>query len=229
MAWRLAASVLSADLTRLREQVTALADTGLVDRIQVDVMDGQFVPNISFGPLLFEALSRLTSLPLEGHLMIEAPARYYERFRDAGARSLIVHWEACPHLHRDIQTIKGLGLRAGVSINPATPASFLSEILPDLDLALVMTVNPGFGGQAFIPAALGKVRELRALVQARGLATEIEVDGGVNPQTAPACVDAGADVLVVGTALLPAQGTIAEAAAALVRAVGEPPEVTRWA
>src|SRR5262249_10696432 len=160
-----------------------------------------FVPNISFGPLVFEALGRCSDLPLEGHLMIEAPSRYYERLRAAGARSLIVHWETCPHLHRDVQAIRAAGLRAGVAINPGAPAAFLSEILPLVDTVLVMTVNPGFGGQSFIEGTLGKLRELREAISRRGLATELEVDGGINDRTARPAVEAGANVLVVGSAL----------------------------
>lgn len=228
MGWRLAASVLSADFARLGEQVRQLAATGLVDRIQVDVMDGMFVPNISFGPLVFEALGRVCDLPLEAHLMVEQPSRYFDRFAEAGAHSIIVHWEACLHLHRDLETIRGLGLRAGVAINPATPVELLSVVLPLMDTALVMTVDPGFGGRTFIPAMLDKVRTLRQQVEARHLPTEIEVDGGVNVTTARLVIEAGANVLVAGSALFPANGSIAEAVQALAQAAGSPPEVTDW-
>src|SRR5262245_56047372 len=228
MGWRLAASVLSADFTRLGEQVRPLAESGLVDRIQVDVMDGMFVPNLSFGPLVFEALGRISALPLEAHLMIEQPSRYYRRFAEAGARSIIVHWETCPHLHRDLQELRELGLRTGVALNPATPIDCLDVVLPLIDTALVMTVNPGFGGQAFIPETLAKVRALRRLIDDRNLATELEVDGGVNAKTARVVVDAGAHVLVVGSALFPVSGDIAGALRTLVEAVGTPPEVTTW-
>ena len=226
--WRLAASVLSADVSRLGELVGKLAATGVVDRIQVDVMDGMFVPNISFGPLIFEALKRSCRLPLEGHLMIAAPDRYYARFREAGAASLIVHQEACPHLYRDLQAVRALGARVGVAINPGTPTALLHDVLPLIDTVLVMSVNPGFGGQAFLPVALDKIRELRASLAQRGLSAEIEVDGGVNRDTVRQLLDAGADVLVVGSALFPPDDNIAGAVKSLVAAAGSPPTITEW-
>ncbi len=212
-AIKLAPSVLSADFARLGDHVAELEGKG-ADRLHVDVMDGAFVPNITMGPLVVEALKRATALPLEVHLMIREPERHLEAFARAGATSLIVHVETCPHLHRTVQRIKELGLRAGVALNPGTPARWLHEVLPGIDLALVMTVNPGFGGQAFIDAMLDKVAKVRGWIEKRGLDCELEVDGGIDPQTAPRAVDAGANVLVAGTAVF---GHAAGAAAGLER------------
>jgi ribulose-phosphate 3-epimerase len=197
-------SILAADFTRLGGQIRAVEAAG-VERFQVDVMDGRFVPNISFGALAIESLRPLTRLTIEAHLMVEPPEDFIERFARAGADTIIVHQEATSHLHRAIQQIHHLGKKAGVAINPSTPASTLSEILGSVQLVLVMTVNPGFGGQDFIPETLPKIRQVRHAIQERGLACEVEVDGGINNQTARLVVEAGADVLVVGTAVFDSQ------------------------
>ncbi len=172
-----------------------------VDRIQIDVMDGRFVPNITFGPIAFEALRPITRLLLEAHLMVEPPEDFIERFARAGADTIIVHQEATPHLHRAVQQIHALGKKAGVALNPSTPASQLNEVLDSLELVLVMTVNPGFGAQEFIPQTLGKIRQVSEEIHRRGLNCEIEVDGGINVKTAPSVVEAGANVLVAGSAV----------------------------
>ena len=207
---KIAPSILSADFARLGEQV-AEAEAAGADYIHIDVMDGHFVPNITVGPLVVEAVRRTTRLPLDVHLMIEAPERYIARFADAGADIITVHVEACPHLHRVVQQIKGLGVKAGVSLNPATPLGSLEEILGDVDLVLVMTVNPGFGGQEFIAGMLSKIRRLRRRLDERGLKCELEVDGGINAETAPEVVAAGANVLVAGQAIFGAEEGVAEA------------------
>jgi ribulose-phosphate 3-epimerase len=216
-------SILSADFTRLGEQVRALEAAG-VDRFQLDVMDGRFVPNITFGALAIESLRPLTRLAIEAHLMLAPPEDFIERFAKAGADTIIVHQEATPHLHRAIQQIHRLGKKAGVAINPSTPSSTLSEVLGSLQLVLVMTVNPGFGGQDFIPETLGKIRQVRHAIQERGLDCEVEVDGGINHQTARSVVQAGANVLVVGTAVFASKDGISAAIQSLLRAVtSEPP------
>lgn len=197
---KIAPSILAADFARLGEQV-AQAEAAGADYIHVDVMDGHFVPNLTVGPLVIEAVRRATSLPLDVHLMIEAPERYLSDLSAAGANILTVHVETCPHLHNTVHRIKSLGCRAGVTLNPATPVSTLEEILPDVDLVLVMTVNPGFGGQAFIPGTLAKIRRVRAMLDEIGSPAELEVDGGIGPETAPAVVQAGADLLVAGVAI----------------------------
>jgi len=197
---KVAPSILSADFTRLGEQVLAVEAAG-VDRFQVDVMDGRFVPNITFGVLAIASLRPLTRLAIEAHLMVEPPEDFIERFAKAGADTIIVHQEATPHLHRAIQQIHHWGKKAGVAINPSTPASTLSEVLGSLQLVLVMTVNPGFGGQDFIPETLSKIRQVRNAIQERGLDCEVEVDGGINHQTARLVVEAGANVLVAGSAV----------------------------
>jgi len=193
-------SILSADFTRLGEQVAQAAAAG-ADRFQVDVMDGRFVPNITVGPLVVEAVRRSTRLPIEAHLMIVEPERYLEDFARAGADLIIVHQEASPHLHRTIEQIKRLGKRGGVAINPATPLAAVQEILEDVDLALVMTVDPGFGGQDFIRPMLSKIERLRAMLNGRGLQCDLEVDGGIHAETAPLATRAGANVLVAGSAV----------------------------
>ncbi|HEY7349686.1 MAG TPA: ribulose-phosphate 3-epimerase [Ktedonobacterales bacterium] len=203
-------SILSADFARLGEQVRE-AEAGGADRIQIDVMDGRFVPNITVGPLIVEAVRRCTSLPLEAHLMIVEPERYVEDFARAGADIIIVHQEVSPHLHRTVQHIKQLGKGAGVAINPATPAETLEEILPDLDLALAMTVNPGFGGQDFIPRVLSKLRRLRAMIDAARPGCDLEVDGGIHAETAPLVVAAGANALVAGSAVYNNHESVAQA------------------
>ncbi len=197
---KIAPSILSANFTRLGEDVRAVEEAG-VDRIQVDVMDGRFVPNITFGVQTVQAVRPLTRLTLEVHLMVEPADEFIERFAHAGADTLIVHQEATHHLHGAIQQIHGLGKKAGVALNPATPVSLLSEVLSSLELVLVMTVNPGFGGQEFIPETLQKVRQVRKTIRARRLSCEVEVDGGINLKTAPLAIRAGADVLVAGSAV----------------------------
>ena len=215
---KLSASILAADFTRLGEQIAECEAAG-ADWIHIDVMDGQFVPNISLGPLIVEAARRATRLPLDVHLMIVKPERYLADFAQAGADSLTVQVEACPHLHRTLQQIKELGKRAGLALNPGTPAVAVSEVLDLADLLLPMTVNPGFGGQQFLPSTLGKIRQLSAWAAERGRAIEIEVDGGIDPVTAPVVVAAGATVLVTGTAVFKAGVPIAEAIARLRRSV----------
>ena len=197
---KIAPSILSADFTRLGEAVKQAEAAG-VDRVQVDIMDGRFVPNITFGPLAVRALRPLTRLTLEVHLMVTPPEDFIDAFAEAGADTLIVHQESTPHLHRAIQRIHGHGRKAGVAINPSTPVSVLSEVLGSLQLVLVMTVNPGFGGQEFIPETLGKLRELRRTFTDRGLDCELEVDGGIHLGTARSVVEAGANVLVAGSAV----------------------------
>ncbi len=211
---KIAPSILAADFTRLGREV-AEAEAAGGDYIHVDVMDGHYVPNISVGPLVVRAVRRATSLPLDVHLMIERPERFLSDFCAAGANGLTVHVETCPHLHRTIQQIKELGCRAGVTLNPSTPASSLEEILPYVDLVLVMTVNPGFGGQSFIEGMLSKIRRVRAMLDERGCQAELEVDGGIDPETAPLVVKAGARVLVAGSAVFRAEGGIADAMARL--------------
>ncbi len=193
-------SILSADFTRLGEQVREAEAAGCV-RIQVDVMDGHFVPNITMGPLIVEAVRRSCTVPIEAHLMIAQPERYIADFAQAGADVIIVHLEAAPHLHRLLQQIKSLGKQAGVALNPATPALLLDGVWELLDLVLVMTVNPGFGGQAFIPATLPKLAGLRRLITERGLACDLEVDGGIGPQTIALAAQAGANLAVAGSAV----------------------------
>jgi len=212
-------SILAADTARLGEQVAATQAAG-ADRIQVDVMDGRFVPNITFGPLVVAAVRRHTTLPLEAHLMIVEPERYVADFAEAGADVIIVHQEVSPHLHRTIQQIKALGKRAGVAINPATPLAMLQEILGDVDLVLCMTVNPGFGGQEFIPATLSKIERLRAMIQQHGAQCDLEVDGGINATTAAQVTRAGANVLVAGSSVYGDPNGIAAGVAALRAAVG---------
>jgi ribulose-phosphate 3-epimerase len=197
---QIAPSILSADFCRLGEQVAA-AEAGGADCIHCDVMDGHFVPNMTIGPLVVEAVRRATTLPVDVHLMIEQPERYIPAFVAAGANSLSVHTETCPHLHRTIQQIRELGACAGVALNPATPLNTLDEILPELDMVLVMTVNPGFGGQSFIEATCDKVRRLRERAQKMGVSLDIEVDGGINVETVARVVEAGANVLVAGSAV----------------------------
>ncbi|HEX7119664.1 MAG TPA: ribulose-phosphate 3-epimerase [Longimicrobiales bacterium] len=219
MSVKIAPSILSADFARLGDAV-AQAEAGGADWIHVDVMDGHFVPNLTIGPPVVKALRRATALPLDVHLMIEAPERYLEAFADAGADVLTVHQEACTHLHRTVERIRELGMRPGVSINPATPVGMLEEILPYVDLVLVMTVNPGFGGQRYIPTSTEKVGRLRAILQERHLwGVELEVDGGIGPDTAGDVVDAGASVLVAGAAVYGGEGSVAENIAALRAAV----------
>lgn len=197
---KIAPSILSADFSRLGEEITAVAAAG-ADYIHIDVMDGHFVPNITIGPLVVEAVRKITSLPLDVHLMIENPDRYIPDFAAAGADIIVVHAEASIHLHRSIQLIKSLGKKAGVSLNPATPLNYLEYVLADLDLVLLMTVNPGFGGQSFIEESLPKIKALRAMLDKRGLEAELEVDGGVKTDNIARISHAGADVFVAGSAV----------------------------
>jgi ribulose-phosphate 3-epimerase len=200
MAVRIAPSILSADFGRLAEEVRAVEAAG-ADYIHVDVMDGRFVPNITIGPLVVKAVRAATRLPIDVHLMIVEPERYLEDFARAGADLISVHVEASPHLHRTVQQIKALGKRASVAVNPHTALADLSVILPDLDMVLLMTVNPGFGGQQFIEAVTPKIRALREEITRRKLNVDIEVDGGIAPDTVEAVVRAGANVLVAGSAV----------------------------
>ena len=215
---KLAPSVLAADYARLGEQVREAAAAG-ADYIHVDVMDGRFVPNITVGPPVVEALRRATDLPLDVHLMIEEPERHIEAFAQAGASILTVHPEAGPHVHRLVQMIKGLGVRSGVSLNPASPLCLIEEVLADVDLVLLMTVNPGWGGQPFLHSVLPKIRRLRRMLDEQGLAAELEVDGGITAETAPLVVEAGARVLVAGTAVFRQTEGVAAAMARIEESV----------
>lgn len=197
---KIAPSILSADFAKLGEEIKDV-ERGGADYIHVDVMDGHFVPNITIGPLIVDAIRPVTDLPLDVHLMIENPDDYIEVFAEAGADIITVHEEAAVHLHRTIHQIKDHDVKAGVVINPATPVSAITEILPSVDMVLVMTVNPGFGGQSFIHEAVPKIKQLDELRKAHGYEFEIEIDGGVNVDTAKLCTDAGADVLVAGSAV----------------------------
>jgi ribulose-phosphate 3-epimerase len=196
----IAPSILSADFGRLAEEVRDV-EAGGADYIHVDVMDGHFVPNITLGPLIVKAVRASTRLPLDVHLMIDNPERYIDDFVRAGADYITVHAEASRHLHRTIQRIKEHGIKAGVALNPHTPLEIIKHVIPEVDLVLLMTVNPGFGGQSFIPAVLDKIRELRLLADKYKPELEIEVDGGIQPETARACREAGANVLVAGSGI----------------------------
>ena len=196
---RIAPSILSADFARLGEEVRAISEAG-ADWIHVDVMDGHFVPNLTIGPMVVKALRPHSALPFDVHLMISPADPYLEAFAEAGADILSVHPEAGPHLHRTIQRIKSLGCQAGVVLNPASPVSLVEDVLGDIDLILVMSVNPGFGGQGFITSQLRKIERLRRMIDDSGRAIHLEVDGGVDAKTAPQVIAAGADVLVAGTA-----------------------------
>jgi len=200
MKYRIAPSILSADFSRLGEEIRAVEKAG-ADLIHVDVMDGHYVPNITIGPGVVASLRKTTHLPFDVHLMIEDPDRYIDAFIDAGSDIVTVHAEAVIHLNRTVNYIKGKGARAGVSLNPSTPLSCIEEILPDIDQLLIMTVNPGFGGQKFIPGTLPKIRKARELARSRGLGLVIEVDGGVTPDNIGVLAEAGADVFVAGAAI----------------------------
>jgi ribulose-phosphate 3-epimerase len=218
-AVKLAPSILAADFARLGEQVAEAEKAG-ADRIHVDVMDGHFVPNISMGPVIVQSLRPVTRLSLETHLMISDPDLYLEEFAEAGSDSLLVHWEGNNNLHRTVQRVRSLGKRVGVVINPATPASVLEEILQDVDQVLVMTVNPGFGHQHFIPTTLPKIRRVRQMIDEIKPGCDLEVDGGIDATTAPLVVEAGANVLVAGSAIFGDSEGVAAAMKRLQAAVG---------
>jgi len=222
-AIKIAPSILSADFARLGDEIRTVEQAG-ADWIHIDVMDGRFVPNISIGLPVVQAVRRVTRLPLDVHLMIVEPERYLAAFAADGADRLTVQVEACPHLHRTVQQIHELGVGAGVALNPATPLVLLEDILPDLDLALVMSVNPGFGGQRFIPASLARITRLRQMLSQIGSAAELEVDGGVNEETAGAVVTAGATVLVAGSAVFTSPVGAPAALAQLRQAAIKTPE-----
>jgi len=219
-AIRIAPSLLAADFGHLAQAAQDLDNSG-AERIHVDVMDGVFVPNFTFGTETVRMLRRVTSLPLELHLMIVNPDAHLSTFATAGADAITVHYEVCPNLHRTLSSIRALDCRSGAAINPSTPAQNLDDILESCDLALVMTIDPGFGGQSLIPRTLRKVEHIRAELERQGLDTEVEVDGGVDATNAKACVDAGADVLVAGTAVFRHQDGPKGGVASLKRALAE--------
>ena len=211
---KIAPSILSADFARLGEQVAEVERAG-ADYIHIDVMDGCFVPPITFGSVVVEAIRPWTRLPFDVHLMVERPERQLEQFAKAGADIITVHAEVCPDLHQVVQQIKGLGAKAGVSINPATPLTAIDGVLPALDLVLVMTVNPGYSGQSFMEEVVNKIAALRRILDEGGLSAELEVDGGITAQTAPRAVAAGARVLVAGSAIFNSRESVADAMARL--------------
>jgi len=219
-AVKLAPSILAADFARLGEQV-AEAERAGADRIHVDVMDGHFVPNISMGAPIVKALRRVTRLPLETHLMISDPDSFLDEFVEAGSDSFLVHWEGNANLHRTVQRIKALGKRAGVVINPATPAAALEEILQDVEQVLIMTVNPGFGHQRFLPTTLPKIQRVRRMIEQMKLECDVEVDGGIDAETAPLAVTMGANILVAGTAVFGENEGVAAAMERLRAAIAQ--------
>ncbi|TAL11150.1 MAG: ribulose-phosphate 3-epimerase [Nitrospirae bacterium] len=214
---RIAPSILSADFAHLADEIAAVEQAG-ADMVHVDVMDGHFVPNLTIGPPIVEAIRKVTKLPLDVHLMMTNPDDFIGEFAEAGADYLTVHVEACPHLHRTVQSIKEKGVKAGVTLNPATPLVSIEAILPDADLLLIMSVNPGFGGQRFIPGVLDKIRQARAMIRQTGRPVLLEVDGGVKADNAGAIVKAGADILVAGSAIFEAPGRDYRRAIAQLRA-----------
>jgi ribulose-phosphate 3-epimerase len=209
MSVRIAPSILSADFARLADDI-AMCEAGGADWIHVDVMDGVFVPNLTFGAKVIETVRKLTALPLDVHLMVVEPEKYFESFALAGATTLTIHAEAAPHLHRQLARIRELGCRAGAVVNPGTPLAALGEVSSELDLLLIMSVNPGFGGQQFIPGALDKIRRARALLDQAGSGAALEVDGGINRETIVQCWRAGADTFVAGNAVFSAADPRAE-------------------
>jgi ribulose-phosphate 3-epimerase len=196
----IAPSLLASDFLHLEQECNMLNESK-ADWFHLDVMDGRFVPNISYGMAIIKQMRKTSSKYFDVHLMIEEPEKFVEDFKDAGANNLTVHQEACPHLHRNIQQIKSLGLNAGVAINPATPVSLLQDIIRDVDMVLVMSVNPGFGGQSFIPHSIDKIKEIKSLIKSTGSSAKIEVDGGISLENASEIVKAGADILVAGSSI----------------------------
>ena len=216
---KIAPSILSADFARLGEQVVEATEAG-AHYIHIDIMDGHFVPPITIGPVVVKAIRPLTNLPFDVHLMVETPERQIEQFAEAGADIITVHAEVCPNLHQIVESIKGLNVRAGISINPATSLTAIEDVLANLDLVLVMTVNPGYAGQAFMEEVLDKIAHLRQVLDDRGLKAELEVDGGITAQTAPKVVQAGARVLVAGSALFNSRESVGEAMDRLKASLG---------
>lgn len=197
---KLAPSILSADFSKLAEDVKKVEDAGC-EYLHIDVMDGHFVPNITLGPMIVKSLRDKSKMFFDAHLMIENPDNYIKDFVDSGCDMIVVHEEACTHLHRTIQNIKSFGIKAGVALNPATPIETIKHILTDIDMVLIMTVNPGFGGQSFIESTLYKIKELRNLINEKGLSIDIQVDGGIKPDNVKKVVDAGANIIVAGSAI----------------------------
>ncbi len=216
---KIAPSILSADFARLGEQVVEATEAG-AHYIHIDVMDGHFVPPITIGPVVVKAIRPLTNLPFDVHLMVEKPEHQIEQFAEAGADIITFHAEVCPNLCQMVESIKGLNVRAGVSVNPATPLTLIEDVLADLDLVLVMTVNPGYAGQAFMDEVLDKIAHLRQILDYRGLKAELEVDGGITAQTAPKVVQAGAQVLVAGSAIFNSRESVKEAMDRLKASLG---------
>ena len=215
----IAPSILAADLNHLGEQVKS-AVAGGADWIHVDVMDGRFVPNISFGPNAVKAVRRVTDLPIDVHLMIVEPEKHLQAFADAGTNHITVHYETCPHIHRTLQRIREMGMSPGIVINPGTPINVLSELTNDFDSVLIMTVNPGFGGQSFIPSMYDKIRRTRALLEKSGSKAEIQVDGGISSETIKACYEAGATNFIAGSAIFRHEDGVAAGITALRTAIG---------